>query len=212
MPKIEPFERYAEDYDAWFDSHPWAFRSEVEALRRFWPEEGEALEVGVGTGRFAQALGIRWGVEPSPAMRAMASRRGIEVTDGVAEAIPFEDGRFGALLMVTTLCFLDDPQRALAECRRVLRPSGLFVAGFVDARSDLGRQYQEHRSQSRFYGKARFWNVPEVAEAVMRAGFAAPHMVQTLFHPPGDLRQMEAPKPGYGEGAFVAMAARRKGP
>jgi len=48
MPKIEPFERHAPAYDAWFDAHPWAFRSEVEALGRFWPRGCEGLEVGVG--------------------------------------------------------------------------------------------------------------------------------------------------------------------
>jgi SAM-dependent methyltransferase len=211
MPKTEPFERYAAAYDAWFDVYPWAFRSEVKALRHFWPGEGDAVEVGVGSGRFAEALGVRWGVEPSPAMRAMAKCRGIEVVDGVAEALPFEEGRFQAVLMVTTLCFLDDPERALAECRRVLKPSGLFVTGFVDARSELGRQYEQHRDQSRFYGEARFWSVPEVVSALMRAGFAAPRMVQTLFRPPGELREEEPVRPGYGEGAFVAMAARRKG-
>ncbi|MGC8763312.1 MAG: methyltransferase domain-containing protein [Acidobacteriota bacterium] len=209
MPKIEPFERHALAYDAWFDAHPWAFRSEVEALRRFWPEGCEGLEVGVGSGRFAQALGIRLGVEPSPAMRELARGRGIEAVEGTAEALPFEEGRFGGVLMVTTLCFLDDPNRALAECRRVLRPGGLFVAGFVDARSDLGRRYEARRGESRFYGEARFWSVPEVAGALLGAGFSNPAIAQTLFHHPDALREVEAAKPGYGEGAFVVMRAAR---
>lgn len=208
MPKTEPFERHALAYDAWFDAHPWAFRSEVEALRRFWPEGCEGLEVGVGSGRFAQALGIRVGVEPSAAMRELARGRGIEAVEGTAEALPFEDGRFGGVLMVTTLCFLDDPDRALAECRRVLRPGGLFVAGFVDARSDLGRRYEARRGESRFYGGARFWSVPEVVGALIRNGFAAPRLLQTLFRPLEELRAVEPIKPGYGEGAFVVVAAQ----
>ncbi|MGC8722584.1 MAG: class I SAM-dependent methyltransferase [Acidobacteriota bacterium] len=210
MPKIEPFERFAAAYDAWFDVYPWAFQSEVEAVRRFWPAACEGLEVGVGTGRFAEALGIRWGVEPSAAMRAMAGHRGIEALDGVAEALPFGDERFDALLMVTTLCFLDDPDRALDECRRVLKPSGLFVAGFVDARSELGRRYAERRGESRFYGEALFWSVPEVVAALMRRGFSAPAIVQTLFGPLDSMRETDPVKPGYGEGAFVVLAAAKR--
>ena len=37
MPKTEPFDRHADLYDGWFDSHRWAFLSEVEALRGFLP-------------------------------------------------------------------------------------------------------------------------------------------------------------------------------
>ena len=207
MPKIGSFEKYAEVYDAWFDDHPWAFRSEVAALRRFWPEQGLGLEVGVGTGRFARALGVSWGVEPSPAMRTIARRRGIEVLNGTAEALPFEDKRFDAVLMVTTLCFLDDPDRALAESRRVLKDSGLFVAGFVDGRSDLGKVYQERRGESRFYCEARFWDVPEVMAVLLRAGFSAPLIAQTLFHSADALGALEPVKPGYGEGSFVVIAA-----
>ncbi len=209
MPKIESFEKHAEAYDAWFDDHPWAFRSEVAALQRFWPEQGMGLEVGAGTGRFAKALGVSWGVEPSPAMRTLARRRGIEVLSGTAEALPFEDKHFDAVLMVTTLCFLDDPDRAIAESRRVLKAHGLLGVGFVDGRSDLGRVYQERRNESRFYGEARFWNVPQVVAALLRAGFSAPLIVQTLFHPVDVLRAIEPVKPGYGEGAFVVIAAWR---
>jgi SAM-dependent methyltransferase len=211
MPKIEPFERHAPAYDAWFDAHPWAFRSEVEALGRFWPRGCEGLEVGVGSGRYAQALGIHRGVEPSAAMRELARRRGIEVVDGVAESLPFEDGRFDAVLMVTTLCFLDDPHRALAECRRVLKPAGLLVTGFVDARSELGIRYEARRGESRFYGEARFWSVPEVVGALTRAGFTAIRILQTLFRPPEELRALEPVKTGYGEGAFVVVAGRAAG-
>jgi len=210
MPKTGPFNRHAEAYDAWFDAHRWAFLSEVEALRRFLPHEGETLEVGVGTGRFAQALGIRWGVDPSPIMRAWSRRRGIEAVEGVAEALPFEDGRFDAVLMMTTVCFLDDVDRSLAESRRVLKRSGLFVAGFVDARSELGGAYQERQGESRFYREARFWNVPDLVGSLMRAGFAPPSIAQTLFHPLDSMRDKDPVRAGYGEGAFVVLAAARE--
>jgi hypothetical protein len=55
------------------------------------PKSGTGVEIGVGTGRFAEPLGIRVVIEPSKAMRRMAQKRGIEVIDGVAESLPFDD-------------------------------------------------------------------------------------------------------------------------
>ena len=66
------------------------------------------MEIGVGTGRFAEPLGFREGVEPSPAMAERARRRGLEVTDGVAENLPLPDATYDVALMVTTICFVDD--------------------------------------------------------------------------------------------------------
>jgi ubiquinone/menaquinone biosynthesis C-methylase UbiE len=63
------------------------------------------VEIGVGTGRFASALGVPLGVEPSESMRRIARKRGIEVISGKAEALPFRDGCLDYVLMVT-VCLL----------------------------------------------------------------------------------------------------------
>ncbi|MCS7199653.1 MAG: hypothetical protein N2327_08395 [Caldimicrobium sp.] len=51
------FERRAEEYDLWYENYQWVYLSEIEAIRLHLIE-GLSLEVGVGTGRFSQALGI----------------------------------------------------------------------------------------------------------------------------------------------------------
>ena len=58
--KIRVFDSLASDYDAWFDEEGrLIFASEVEALRQALPLLPKPwIEVGVGSGRFAQALGI----------------------------------------------------------------------------------------------------------------------------------------------------------
>lgn len=85
------FDRNAEAYDEWFDRHPYAFQSEVEALRECLPEgDSHGIEIGLGTGRFARELGIKEGIEPSFAMRRIAVNRGIEVMDAVAERLPYK--------------------------------------------------------------------------------------------------------------------------
>jgi len=54
---ISIFNHFSEEYDQWFDAHLCVFNSELNALKEIVPKTGIGLEVGVGTGRFATALG-----------------------------------------------------------------------------------------------------------------------------------------------------------
>ncbi len=109
------FEEFALEYDEWFETHKWVYQSEVEAVRRFIPETGEGIEIGVGTGRFSIPFGIKVGVEPAKAMAEIARKRGISVYESKAENLSFHDNSFDFALMVTTLCFLENPLQALQE-------------------------------------------------------------------------------------------------
>lgn len=80
------------------------------------------LEVGLGTGRFAAHLGIKIDVDPSMAMLAYAAERGVLGLQGTAEALPFKSTILDFALVVTTICFVDDPVAMLVEARRVLKP------------------------------------------------------------------------------------------
>jgi SAM-dependent methyltransferase len=209
MPKTEPFEAYAAEYEAWFDRHRWVYLSELEAVRRLLPGSRKGFEIGVGSGRFAAPLRIPIGVDPSERMRELARARGVEVLDAVAEKLPFADSCFDYALMVTTICYLDDADAALREVFRVLKPAGAFVAGFVDGNSHLARQYQAKKKKSKFYRSATFYSVEEVVKMARRAGFDRFGFVQTLFE---DLSSMAAPdsvEPGHGRGSFVALKAEK---
>ena len=81
-------------------------------------------------------------------MAARARLLGIDVRAGVAEDLPFGDGAFDFVLMVTTICFLDDVPKAFREARRVIRPGGSIVIGFIDRESTLGKEYERGRSGS----------------------------------------------------------------
>jgi hypothetical protein len=61
------FEEAAVEYDEWFETHEWVYQSEIEAVRKFIPETGEGIEIGVGTGCFSIPFGIKVGIEPAPA-------------------------------------------------------------------------------------------------------------------------------------------------
>lgn len=59
MPKIEPFEKYAGQYEDWFEKNRFVYESELEAVKAQMPEGGDCIEIGVGSGKFALPPGIK---------------------------------------------------------------------------------------------------------------------------------------------------------
>ena len=50
--ELDVFNKYAQEYDEWFETHNWVYNSELEAVRKLIPETRTGIEIGVGTGRF----------------------------------------------------------------------------------------------------------------------------------------------------------------
>ena len=126
--------------------------SEVDAYERFmgrwsraaaksflrWlapPTDARWLDVGCGTGIFSQtalaasAPAALVGIDRTPAQVEHASRDGgdgrarFEVAD--AQALPFGDGTFDVVVSGLVLNFVPDPDRAVMEMRRAVRPGGM---------------------------------------------------------------------------------------
>lgn len=207
MARTAPFEAHSGRYDKWFMRHEAVYLSELLAVRALLPWEGMGLEVGVGTGRFAAPLGVQFGIDPAPAMLSQARHRGIACVGGVAEALPFAEGTFDYVLMVIVLSFLDDPGTALLEIRRILRPGGVVVIGFLDHGCPCGRDYLARHRKTLFFREATFFDVAGVRRLLADTGFSDPSWAQTLFHPPEEMGELEAMRPRHGEGAFVAVRA-----
>lgn len=166
------FEQFAEDYDRWFDEHRAEYRAELARVRRLLPRpDARAVEVGAGSGRFAAPLGIPIGIEPSPALGRMARERGIEVIRGRAESIPLRDGACSSALVVTVICFLDDPVPAFREIHRILAPQGTLVTGFLEREGPIAQKYLHEEGKHRFLSRARFYSPDEVRELLGRTGF-----------------------------------------
>ena len=210
MPKISPFEKYADRYEEWFEKNRWVYEAELQAVKAMIPARGRGLEIGVGTGRFAKPLGIRNAVEPSKRMRDFAQKRGIRTLNGVAEELPFEDSAFDFVLMVTTVCFLDDIGKALIEAHRVLCDGGVLIIGFVDRNGQMGKIYLKRQQENVFYKDATFLSVDELIEQMNQAGFRKLTFSQTIFGTLAETAEDEAVKPGHGEGSFVVIRGSKE--
>ncbi len=168
----EVFEVYAGEYDRWFDEHRDEYLAELSQIRDLFPAPGSrCIEVGAGSGRFAAPLGIKTGIEPSVSLCRMARGRGIGVIRGRAEALPVRDETVPCILMVTVLCFLDDPGAALKEMHRILLPRGTLILAFIERGGAIHRRYLCSEGKGRFLSRARFYSGEEVVLLLKTAGF-----------------------------------------
>jgi ubiquinone/menaquinone biosynthesis C-methylase UbiE len=99
---------------------------------------GDVLEIGIGTALnspFYEKARIRRivGVDPALQMHPLALKRikaaglDVELVGLSAEKLPLEDQTFDSVVCTYTLCSIADPEGALAEIRRVLRPGGKLL-------------------------------------------------------------------------------------
>jgi len=201
------FDKHYKKYDAWYDTHKFAYLSELNAIRKILPKRGTGLEIGVGTGIFAASLGIKFGIDPSENMIKLAGQRGIDVKLGIGESLPVGDNVFDYIAIIITLCFVMDPQKVLKECRRVLKKKGKIIIGIIDKDSFLGKFYQKKKSV--FYKQANFFSVSEVMDLLETARFNKFSCYQTIFRLPEKMDSINMPHRGFGKGGFVAIRAQK---
>ena len=209
MSHTTAFDLHTLEYDDWFEKHAPAYEAELSAMRRFVPTTGSGLEVGVGTGRFAQPLGIAVGVDLASAMLGLARQRGVSVCQAAGEQLPFRDGQFDFVVLVTVVCFVEDIARLLDEAQRVVKSGGKLIVGFIDRRSALGQMYELRKESNVFYRDAHFYTTPDIAGAMRQIRLDELHVCQTLIGMPGDSPAEYAVLEGYGDGAFVVISATK---
>ena len=155
--------------------------------------DGDVLEVGAGTGmnfgHYRKAARVV-ALEPGPGMRARAERAvvraavPIEVVDGDGMNLPFPDESFDTVVFGLVLCTIPDPDRALAEARRVLRPGGTlrFYEHVRATDPEIARSQDRYERPWKWFGRGCHPN-RDTPAAIDRAGFA----VSTLdrFELPG---------------------------
>ncbi|BBY66882.1 class I SAM-dependent methyltransferase [Mycolicibacterium helvum] len=123
---------------------PFVWLGEVMGMRRrrrnlVADASGRVVEIGAGTGlnvgHYPEGLDELVLTEPEPDMRRklvrQASRRAlaVRVVGAPAERLPFADASADTVVSTLVLCTVDNPEQALREIARVLRPGGrlLFI-------------------------------------------------------------------------------------
>jgi SAM-dependent methyltransferase len=114
---------------------PWLRRGPGFRERTVGHVTGRVLEIGFGYGDnlpLYHAASSVWAIEPDPDGFAQAARLArqtpipVTIARAVAEALPFADGSFDAVVGMLVFCSVHNPAGALTEVRRVLRPSGML--------------------------------------------------------------------------------------
>ncbi len=141
--------------------------------------DDDLLDVACGAGYFltesASHVGHVAGVDLLEPKVGLAKRRlgeriaagTAEVAKGDAGALPWEDGRFTAVTCMDAFPFFPDPERALAEMCRVLRPGGRAVID-MNPRVPEGTESHLFRGPA---GQVRVWNDADVRRMMEAAGF-----------------------------------------
>ena len=212
------FDVSAKRYDSWYDE-PFgksAFVLEKACIESLCKNlKAPFLEVGVGTGRFARALKIEYGTDVSIEMLKYAKQRVIAVTRGEGERLPFVDSFIGAVFIIVTLCFVDDPMKVLKEASRVLNEDGAIILGLILKESPWADFYREKGEAGNiFYKIATFYSFEELKTMGKKAGLEIVKISSTMFQAPTEsLLRFEHPKNGYcKEAGFVAVKLRKLNP
>ncbi len=200
------FDKEYKRYDSWYDKNIFAYLSELNLLKKIVPKNEKGLEVGVGTAKFASKLETKVGIDPSFNMIKIARKRGIKCAVARAENLPFRDNSFDYLMMIITICFINNPAKALSEARRVLKEKGKIFIGLVDKMSFLGKFYRQ--KESIFYKKANFFSISSLTRLLNSQGFSNLFFHQTIFSLPSELNKADSIKNGFGKGGFVVVGAR----
>ncbi len=203
-----PFDIYTEEYEKWFEENKTTFQSEILAIRQVMPVGKKGIEIGIGSGIFAEQLGINFGIDPSESMLALARKRNLNVVKGFAENLPFPDGSFDFAAFITSICFIEHPEKAISEAYRIIKTGGKIIIAFIDRNSNLGQNLIKDKEGSKFYRVATFYSVPEVIKMLEVAGFTISDIVQTLTNI--NALGVEQPLKGFGKGSFVVISAEKQ--
>ncbi len=133
-----------------------------------------ALDIGCGTGSGMQPLleaGLDvTGIDPSPYMLDIAADKlehRVELYRGFAEDLPFDDNSFNHACFFTSLEFVDDPSKAVAEACRVAKDK-VFI-GFLNRYALKGVQRRLVGIFTKtIFNRARFFSVWEL-KSMMRS-------------------------------------------
>ena len=205
------FHDHAEEYDSWFEDNL-VYETELAALKSLHAEmNGPKMEIGVGSARFAEKLGVTFGIDPALAPLKLASKRRVKCCQAFGENLPVKDRTIGTIYILFTLCFALDPQKILRECARTLKENGCLVIGMIPSGSVWGRTLAAKKKAGHlFYKYVRFYTMETLCKWLSNVKMTIVEYNSTLYQDPECVKKIEAPGGVLDEQAgFVVIVAKK---
>jgi SAM-dependent methyltransferase len=227
------FDKYAQDYDAWFLKNINVLYSEAKLVAKaLGSAPGRTLSVGCGSGLFEKILreefniDIRDGIEPAAGMAEIADKRGMKVQIATAENAKFEVEAFDTVLFNGTPSYIPDLAKAVDNAKNALKSGGRII--LIDVPKDgcystlynlaatlgtwehplLNDIKPEDPYPIELVKSASWRTTKEKIDILTQKGFRNMEFFQTLTtHPAYTNLQIEEPIAGYDKGDYVAIIA-----
>ncbi len=201
------FDKMAETYEGWFQKNNLIFKSELDAIKDIASDlSGDKIEIGVGTGNFAIALGIADGVEPSLEMGKIATSKGINVITNSAEEFTI-DKQYDVAFMITVDCFLTDICKAFLNIKKAIKSDGHLIMAFLNIDSTFGKKWYSEKKNHPAYIDAKFNMYTKISNQLKECGYEIVDTRQTIFKFENEYQQH---KSGVDDGLFCVLKARIK--
>jgi ubiquinone/menaquinone biosynthesis C-methylase UbiE len=189
--KIEAFNMVADSYDDWYN-HPQGrqvFQAERNAIHNMIPASGLGVEIGAGTGIFAESLTEDYRsiicLDPSVKMLVKAKTRGLTCILGYGDSLPFRKDTLDFAYMVTVLEFIAEPVEVFKEIKQTVKEKAPLSMLFINADSSWGKLYREIGSKGDpVFKHAKLYTHEEVNRLLDLAGYRITSALGTLNSDP----------------------------
>jgi len=201
------FASLAKDYDLWYETpegkmYNQAEKSTVLKLLRPAKPGDRLLDVGCGTGHWSRIFASRGyevtGIDICPEMSEVARSRDypgcyFEIAD--ACRLPFDNASFEVIAAMATLEFVRDPELAVTEMFRCVKPAGSVIVGALNRLAPINRQRIADKKEP--YASARLFS---------------PMQLRYMLAPYGRLRMDASKEHSKAKGAGLLSKFREKLP
>lgn len=182
-------------YDSWYQTPFGAQCHRLERAALFslagFNRDESVLDAGCGTGIYLEELrriGIQAvGLDQDRAMLDFAARKrpGSMLVEGYLVPLPFMRLSFDKVLCVCALEFAPNPDSAIREMARVLKPGGILLMGFLNSTSAWAElRLEKAKDPSSVWHGVRFYNLAEITGLAEKCGLRPRGFRGAVHFPP----------------------------
>ena len=188
---VKFWNRFAERYARMPVQDEAVYQRKLSVTQEYFPPDADVLEFGCGTGTTAihHAPHVKRyrAIDVSPKMIGIAERKAaaepmdnLSFTVSALEEYPVDDASLDAVLGMSILHLLDDPEDAIKRVYRMLRPGGVFVSSTA-CLGDTMKYFKLIGPVGSFFGlmpRVQVFTRSHLVDSLIRSGFDIDHQWQ----------------------------------